>query len=392
MNSLEIKDEKRQIKNKMVEMLNVCKTEIRDFTDEEQKTYNEYRAKIEELNQELRDLENELNKPNMDKMETKTEFRLLKAINDIANNREMDDAAKNVCAAGNAEMRKSGLSYAGQIQLPVNEFRADVSVENDNAIVGTDIKGIIAPLRAKNVLISAGARYLTGLVGDVQIPVMGAGNVSWETETAEAQDAGYTFNAVKLSPKRLTAYVDVSKQFLNQDSVNAEMLLREDLVNAINAKLEQTILGAAQGTTTQPEGIFYNNGSALTTLSDYKSIAKLESTVEAVNTIGSKSYIVGLGAKAALRTTGRSTVGDGMILSNGEIDGTPVFATSNVSATGNVAYGDWSMLAIGQWGSIDCVVDPYSVAKEGKVRIVVNAYFDAKVLVPGAIAVGVISE
>ena len=387
-NSVEVKDEKRQLKEACFSMLDVCKSEIRDFTEEEQRTFDSYKEKIEALNAELRDIENELNKPikNMEK----TEFRLLKAIRDIANNREMDESTKSVCERGVDEMRKAGVSYAGQIQLPMEE-RADVSIANDNAIVGTDIVGIIAPLRAKNVLIGAGARFLSGLVGDVQLPVMGAGNVAWEGETAAAPDAGYTFAAVKLSPKRLTAYVDVSKQFLNQDSVSAEMLIREDLVNAINSKLEQTILGTENGSTTQPAGIFYNNGTTLTELTNYKSVAKLESQVDAANTFGEKKYIIGLGAKATLRTTGKGTTGDSMILANGEIDGTPAFATSNTGDL-NVAYGDWSMVAIGQWGAIDLVVDPYTVAKEGKVRLVVNAYFDAKVLVPTAIAVAKVKE
>lgn len=388
-NSVEVKDEKRQLKEACFSMLDVCKSEIRDFTEDEQRTFDSYKEKIEALNAELRDIENELNKPikNMEK----TEFRLLKAIRDIVNNREMDDATKNVCERGVDEMRKAGVSYTGQIQLPMEE-RADVTIGNDNAIVGTDVVGIISPLRAKNVLIGAGARFLSGLVGDVQLPVMGAGNVAWEGETAAAPDAGYTFAAVKLSPKRLTAYVDVSKQFLNQDSVSAEMLIREDLVNAINSKLEQTILGAEQGTTTQPAGIFYNGGTALTDITNYKSIAKLESQVDAANTFGEKKYIIGLGAKAALRTTGKGTNGgDSMILANGEIDGTPAFATSNTGNL-NVAYGDWSMLAIGQWGGIDLVTDPFTVAKDGKVRIVVNAYFDAKVLVPTAIAVAKVKE
>ena len=351
-NSVEVKDEKRQLKEACFSMLDVCKSEIRDFTEEEQRTFDGYKEKIEALNAELRDIENELNKPikNMEK----TEFRLLKAIRDIANNREMDEATKGVCERGVDEMRKAGVSYAGQIQLPMEE-RADVSIANDNAIVGTDIVGIIAPLRAKNVLIGAGARFLSGLVGDVQLPVMGAGNVAWEGETAAAPDAGYTFAAVKLSPKRLTAYVDVSKQFLNQDSVSAEMLIREDLVNAINSKLEQTILGAENGSTTQPAGIFYNGGTTLTELTNYKSVAKLESKVDAANTFGDKKYIIGLGAKAILRTTGKSTNGgDSMILANGEIDGTPAFATSNTGDL-NVAYGDWSMVAIGQWGAINRV-------------------------------------
>lgn len=48
-------------------------------------------------------------------------FSLIKAINDVTNNRSLDEVAKEVVAKGIAEMRKSGLAIAGSIQLPVME-------------------------------------------------------------------------------------------------------------------------------------------------------------------------------------------------------------------------------------------------------------------------------
>ena len=53
-------------------------------------------------------------------------------------------------------------------------------------------------------------------------------------------------------------------------------------------------------------------------------------------------------------------------------------------------YGDFSNLAIGQWGGIDLTVDPYTKAAAGQVRLVINAYFDAKVLRPEAFAFGTV--
>ena len=35
-------------------------------------------------------------------------------------------------------------------------------------------------------------------------------------------------------------------------------------------------------------------------------------------------------------------------------------------------------LVIGQWGGYDITVDPYTKAADGQVRLVINAYFDAK--------------
>lgn len=316
-----------------------------------------------------------------------TEFRLLKAINDIANNKTVDEVANAVINSGTEEMRKSGLSYGGQIQIPTSELRSTVTVAAEGEdVVATDLYDILEPLRAKNVLVQAGAKFLTNLVGDVQVPVMGAGNVTWEGETATARDAGYTFGSKKLSPKRLTAYVDISKQFLVQDSKSAEALIRQDLINAINSKLEETILGSAVGSTTKPQGIFYLASGTLDVVDSYAEVAEFEATIEDANVNGECKYIMSNKAKAQYRTMIKGTNGTGMVYEGGAIDGTSVLNTSNVEGY-NVAYGDWSNLAIGQWGAIDLTVDPYTKAADGQVRLVINAYFDAKVLRPEAIKV-----
>ena len=329
---------------------------------------------------------NEPNKRNKNKVLNNMEFRLLKAINDIANNKQVDSVANAVFANGTEEMRKSGLSYGGQIQLPTSELRTAITVTTEGEdVVPTDLYDILEPLRAKNVLVQAGAKFLTGLVGDVQVPIMSAGNVTWEGETAPAKDGAQTFTSVKLSPKRLTAFVDVSKQFLVQDSKSAEALIRQDIINAINNKLEETVLGAEEGTLTRPAGIFYLKSGVLDVVDSYADIADFESGIEDANVTGECVYIMSNKAKAAYRTMQKAN-GTGFVYENGTIDGTRVLNTSNVAGK-NVAYGDFSNLAIGQWGAIDLTVDPFTKAGDGQVRLVVNAYFDARVLRPEAIVV-----
>ena len=315
----------------------------------------------------------------------KKQFSLLKAINDIANNRSLDAVSQAVINAGADEMRSAGQSFSGQIQLPV-ESRAAVTVTDEHDdVIEVQFADLLTPLRAKNVLVAAGAKYMSGLIGDVQVPIMGAGNVTWEGEVASAQEAGYTFTSKKLQPKRLTAYVDISKQFLVQDSIGAEQAIRADIVAAINSKLESTILGSAQGSTTTPAGIFY--GQSPKTIATFKDICDLEASIEDANVIGECKYVMSNKAKAALRNMPKSSKSTQLVMENGEVDGTPVLNTSNVEAQ-NIAYGDWNNLAIGQWGSIDLVVDPYTLAKDGQVRIVINAFFDAVTLRPEAFAFG----
>lgn len=392
MNSVEIKDKIAQLKKRANEICDTCKAEIRDFSESEVSEIDKIKLEITDLNEELRKLDKELsinNQETKNKTIMTKEFRLIKAINDVANNRTLDNVSNAVIGKGAEEMRKAGLSFGGQIQLPVEE-RATISVANEGEdVVETNFTNILEPLRAKNVLIQAGAKYLGGLTGDVQVPLMEGSNVTWEGETAPAKDGAGSFNNVKLQPKRLTAYIDVSKQFLVQDSLDAENLIKQDIVNAINSKLESTILGAEAGTSTMPSGIFADSAS-VKSVSDFASICELESDVEDANINGSCSYIMSNKAKAALRSTIKGTNNTGMIMEHGEIDGTPVYNTSNVAGK-KMAYGDFSNLVIAQWGGVDLTVDPYTKAADGQVRLVINAFFDAKVVRPTAIVLAEIA-
>ena len=354
--------------------------------DEQKSCGNEPDEPKDEYKEEPQPDKDEDKKENIsNRNKMKKQFSLLKAINDIAHNRSLDAASQAVINAGADEMRSAGQSFSGQIQLPV-ESRAAVTVTDEHDdVIEVEFADLLTPLRAKNVLVAAGAKYMSGLIGDVQVPIMGAGNVTWEGEVASAKEAGYTFSSKKLQPKRLTAYVDISKQFLVQDSIGAEQAIRADIVAAINSKLESTILGSAQGSTTTPAGIFY--GQTPKKITTFKDICDLEASIEDANVIGECKYVMSNKAKAALRNMPKSSKSTQLVMENGEVDGTPVLNTSNVEAQ-NIAYGDWNNLAIGQWGAIDLVVDPYTLAKDGQVRIVINAFFDAVTLRPEAFAFG----
>ena len=318
------------------------------------------------------------------------EFRLLKAIADIANNRQMDDVALAVSEAGREEMRANGLSYGGQIQIPI-ESRAAITVAAEGEdTVATNLYNVMEPLRAKNVMVAAGAKFLTNLTGDVQIPLMSPSNCGWEGEIAEAKDGAGTFSSVKLSPRRLTCFIDLSKQFLIQDSVGAEELIRQDIINALNSKIEETILGEAEGDLTKPAGIFSTISPTAHTISNFADLCNAESDIEDANVMGELKYVMSNKAKAALRSMQKSAKTTQLVMENGQIDGTPVLNTSHVKGK-KFIYGDWSALAIGQFGALDLVVDNFSQSTRGVVRLVASIYVDAKVLRPEAFVTGTIA-
>ena len=311
-------------------------------------------------------------------------FSLIKAINDVVNNRNINEDALNVIEMGATEMRKSGLSYSGQIQLPVEE-RGDAvaaTVATDGKeIVATDKLNILSPLMGKSILAEAGATFLTGLVGNISIPNYTGSTCGWKGELEAADNGKGTFGSVELSPKRLTAYIDISKQFLTQDSVGAEEMLRADIVNSLVAKLEQTIFGDAAGDNTKPAGIF---NSAEVVAPSYQGVCEAEAAVTDYS--GEKRFVMSPTAKSAFKqATISGTKSDlRLLLEDGEVDGYPVSDSSNV-VSGGYAFGDFSELVVAQWGGIDIVVDPYTLATKNAIRLVINAYFDAKVRRNGAI-------
>lgn len=370
----EVKEEEPKTEEPKVEETPVEETPVEKTPVEENKP---------EVQEETEPKENRNNINNTKNIHM-SNFSLIKAINDVVNNRNINEDALNVIEMGATEMRKSGLSYSGQIQLPVEE-RGDAvaaTVATDGKeIVATDKLNILSPLRGKSILAEAGATFLTGLVGNISIPNYTGSTCGWKGELEAADNGKGTFGSVELSPKRLTAYIDISKQFLTQDSVGAEEMLRSDIVNALVAKLEQTIFGDAVGDTTKPAGIF--NGAEVVAPS-YQGVCEAEAAVTDYS--GEKRFVMSPTAKSAFKqATISGTKSDlRLLLEDGEVDGYPVSDSSNVVA-GGYAFGDFSELVVAQWGGIDIVVDPYTLATKNAIRLVINAYFDAKVRRNGAI-------
>ena len=108
---------------------------------------------------------------------------------------------------------------------------------------------IAMSLQSKSVLANAGVTHLSGLAGDVDVPVMpgngavlSGGNATDDTE-ADALTPGTTaFSKKTLKPTRCAAAVDVSKNLMYSVNGNLDDLFGRDLGAAIAAKMDNHIL------------------------------------------------------------------------------------------------------------------------------------------------------
>lgn len=386
--------EQRDMDNK--EKLNQLEEEIKKLRAEmEAEEENPAEEPVEEPTEEMPAEEEVKEEPVEEKPEEVEEKEETPEEEELPEEEERNKSNKNI-SRNTMEKRfslvkeiRNAMDKGTQINLAELNKRAYTVADNGEAVVETDIFDIMKPLYDKNVLVAAGAKYMTGLVGDVQVPVMTGVAATWEGEVDETAEGAGSFTQVKLSPKRLSVRVPVSLQLLAQDGVGVENAIREDIINAVNQKLEATILGAGAGDTTKPEGLF--NGATKNAIADFGDIADLEATVEAAKIDGNCKYIVSPKAKATLRATIKGTNATGMVFENNAIDGVEALSTGHVAA-GDLVYGDFSQLLIGAWGDVtlDVVRDSAYLSK-GQVCIIVNCYFDAKPARKAAFAFGTVN-
>ena len=288
---------------------------------------------------------------------------------------------------------RSALETGKSFNLADVESRAYSVTSDGDDVVATDIYDIWAPLRSKNVLVQAGARTLTNIRNNVQIPLMSAVSANWANETGAAQDGSGTFTSKKLTPKRITAKYPISLQLLAQDSIGIENAIREDIQKAINSALEKTLLSSLAGDDDKPAGLFYaaETGGTMVEIGSFADVCNFEGKVEEANFEGGV-YVMSPKAKAALRNMPKSAKSTQLVMEAGQVDGTPAFVTSHV-ADKKLIYGDFSNIVIATWDNVmvDVVRDTASVGN-GQVTIVVNAFCDAALVRPEGLVFGKIKE
>ena len=278
-----------------------------------------------------------------------------------------------------SEIRSALNSAEHKVTLPAETRTITQTVSGDGVhdeIVEEEFKGLLEPLYADSVISNLGITIYNGLpAGDFKVSAMGKGSAAWADETGVAAESKNTFSHVTLQPKRISAQLSYSKQFLAQDTIGAEAAIRRDIYNALVAQIQSTMLSADAAGTNKPAGIF--NGVTAKNISSYAELCDVEATVDDSNVKGERKYLMSNKAKAILRCMPKSSLTTELVLDGNDIDGTPVIANSDVPTT-QYAYGDFSNIVMGTWGNVDLIIDPYTLAAENSIRIVVNAFVDWK--------------
>lgn len=257
------------------------------------------------------------------------------------------------------------------------EFRAVDTISTSGNTVATEVENILAPIYADSLIGKLGMKVYSGLTDQKKFPILGKPVAGWMGEQGTTQAGTVGVGAKYLEPHILKVMIPVSHTLLVEDNVNFEATLKDTMVNALKDKLESTLFSAIAANDNgadNPAGIL-NGLTTQGTIASFTDIANLEAVLEGHN-YGNLKYAVAPNAKATLRTMIKGTNGTGMVMENGEIDGTPAYSSSCV-ATGNVICGDFSQVAVGIWDTVRVeMVNDSTLAGSDQVMFVVTMYAD----------------
>ena len=387
----ELKDERNQLSIRAKAITDGARGEKRMLNEAENTELGEIQCRMADINTEIVTKEAENRQKGERHQVQGQSFSLRKAMLEMVDGVGYSDEVRQMNDIGRQSLEQAGVSVRGSrgIYIPVecrDSFTATGAAGTGSDLIETNFMDIQKPLRDRLVLSQAGARVLTGLRGNIDIP-----DYSGSTENDKAKDGGGSFSHKTMKPKRLTSILTVSRQLLIQDSLGVEQLLRSDLVDAIAGKLEATILGNHTHADTMPDGLFTGFSEAPVTM-DWKAVVNLETQVDLANALdGNTGYIMHTSLRGKGKTTVKATQGAlGFLIDpDGTMNGYKVLRTNAIATnatTGDsptpasawgILFANWAELLIGQWGAIDLMVDPYTKADEAFVRIIVNSYWDA---------------
>lgn len=271
--------------------------------------------------------------------------------------------------------------------------------------------GLIDAVRARSVVIGMGATLMTGLSSPVDVPrkttTTNAG--AWLTEVQASDETQVGTGVISLSPKRIGAFVEPSRQLLITSAAPIEQMIRNDLQQSLMAELDRVAL-LGTGTANQPRGVRFTtniggviggaNGATLT----WQHVLDLEAAVDGVNGVFNPmttGYLINGATRSFLKRTPRhATLAEGLMMGDAPPDannfnvlnGYRCGVSSKVpndlvkGTSGGVcsmlAFGDWSQIMVALFGGgVEIIVDPYSLASTGQVRITANLFADVGVRV-----------
>lgn len=300
--------------------------------------------------------------------------------------------------------KRAGMSEGvNSIMVPFNgdAMRGIMSTRELNDSVGSG-SGLVAQENLPNLFVDfvrsrigvKNATFLTGLTGaPVTIPAQTSDTtVAWVSGGTTTTDANAAVSEttpvigdVTLTPHKLGGYTVVGKDMVLMGNPDATAIVMRSLLANVAHKLGTTML---KGNASNPTitGVATATGvqtQVIPTMSSatWANFTAMIGKIEGLEWDGEQEFVMSASDNALLKSIAKGNYGSGFIVEDGYLDGRRVHVDGSLSA-GDIFLGDWSNVVVGQWGGIELMVDPYTLATAGSVRVIVSLVCDIGILRP----------
>ena len=238
-------------------------------------------------------------------------------------------------------------------------------------------------LRNNTRVVDLGARFISGLTGDVSIPRQLTGaSVAWVSETGSISSSSATFGQVVGKPRRVGSSVPYSKQFLAQSSLDAEAFVVEDSDMAMAVELDRVAIDGTGGS--QPLGILNLSSGDLggtVTFSGAPTWAKylefFSDLATANSLLGTPGYLSTPASAAKAMSIPKFSNTATPIWDNDRVGAFRALWSTNFPSGDKVIFGDFSQVLFLEWAGRDVIVDPYGTnATSGTVTVTIQRLID----------------
>jgi HK97 family phage prohead protease/HK97 family phage major capsid protein len=325
-------------------------------------------------------------------------FSLSRAIMSAANGRSLEGAEAEWAQEAQREMRAQGLQVLGQVAIPTkallrasaDNFTAGAygATTDGAAFVPVNVGGAIEALRAPSVIEQLGTTTLSNLTGNVKFPrvsVKAAGTAEGEVDANAA--SALEMDELTLSPQRVSAKTTYSKQLLLQGGAAVDLVIAQELQNAMNAFIDTKAFDTLDGAS-----IDNQSTDGTTTLTAAIAVAMESAVLAAGGNLAAARYVMSPSAyKFAKNLAQVASVSALYDLASNTFNGYPAVATPYLidasSGVGQMLFGNFQQGCIlAYFGGIDLLVDPYSAAGNAQIVLHVNRFFDFDVRQAGALS------
>jgi HK97 family phage major capsid protein len=396
-NSKVIREEIGEVKTSLDALENLVSEENRDFSEDEKVSFDTNMERLTELVDELPKVEKEeeirMKAANLggspvvteskEEKEIVREFSFGKAVR-AAYGEKLDGVELEMAQEGQREMNAIGRSANGVV-IPSMILNRAVITENGTS--GIEVGNFVDAVYANTILDDLGVTRVSS-TSDQRIPVLGAVTTQWEGETDAAADGGSAMTKKDLAPRRVASYVDYSKQAAMQHNESLESALRNSIAQSLGAKLEYAVF-----TDDSANGAYDYLGNGKTPVTNANITNLMMALVEEVQSNNHNRGNLGFAISNDLFNevyTAAQVSGVNPLIIDEAIMGVKAKFSNQIADITNPAvyYGDFSKVMIAQFGGIEILVDPYSQAISGTNRLILNSYFDMKLVQDAAISVG----